>query len=141
MLYIWIAVTAAAVVIEIITLGDLICIWFAVGGAFSAVLAALNVAQPLQYVAFFVVSIISMLVIRPLAFNYLRGNTVPTNSDRLIGKTAKLTKGISEDTWGEVKLDGTLWSAVTADNSSINKGEMVKVIAIDGSKLVVIALH
>lgn len=140
MLTLWIIVTVAAIIIEIITLGNLICIWFAFGGAFAALLAALHTTEALQFAAFFVVSIITMLVIRPLAYTYLRGNTVPTNSDKLIGKTTVLLKDITLTSWGEVKLDGTIWSCVTSDNSLIEKGQTVKVLAIDGSKLIVIAL-
>lgn len=141
MLTLWIVVTIAAIVIEIVTLGNLICLWFAFGGAFAAILAALHFSETLQIVTFFITSVVTMLIIRPLAYNYLRGNTVPTNSDRLIGKSAKLIKPITEDGWGEIKIDGALWSVVTSDNTPINKGEIVKIIAIDGSKLIVIAVN
>ncbi len=78
-----------------------------------------------------------MLLIRPLAAQYLRGNTVATNTDRLIGQTTVLTKEITPNSWGEAKICGMDWSCTSVDNSPIAKDSQVKIIAIDGAKLVV----
>ncbi len=137
MLTMWIIVAIGAFLIEIFTLGNLICVWFIFGALASALLAWLKVQAIWQYIAFFVVSIVSMLIIRPLAHNYLRGNIVPTNSDRLIGKTTKLTKEITPEKWGEVIKGGVKWSCVSVDNQPIPEGTNVKIIAIEGAKLVV----
>ncbi len=137
MLTVWIIITIASFIIEIFTLGNLICIWFTFGGIASSILAYLHVSELWQYLAFFVVSIISMLVIRPLAYNYLRGNTIPTNSDRLINQTALLKKEITPYSWGEVSVQGTTWSAISANNQAIPANTEVKIVSIDGAKLVV----
>ena len=112
MIMFWVIVAIAAIIVEIITLGNLICIWFAVGALVSAILAWLHVVELIQYIAFFAVSILVMLIVRPLAAEYLRGNTVPTNSDRMIGKVGKVTKDITAENWGEVTVQGIVWSAI-----------------------------
>lgn len=137
MLTMWIIVAIGAFLIEILTLGNLICVWFIFGALASALLAWLKVQAIWQYIAFFVVSVVSMLIIRPLAHNYLRGNVVPTNSDRLIGKNAILTKEITSENWGEIVKGGISWSCVSADNQPIAEGTNVRIIAIEGAKLVV----
>ncbi|MGN1398732.1 MAG: NfeD family protein [Erysipelotrichaceae bacterium] len=137
MTLLWIIVAVGSFVIELATLGNLICIWFSLGALFSLVLSLLQVNEVIQYVAFFVVSIIAMLIIRPLAHKYLRGNTVPTNSDRLIGQLAQLLEPISLNSWGKVSISGVDWSCTSEDNSDIAKDTIVKIVAIDGAKLVV----
>ena len=90
-----------------------------------------------QYIAFFVVSIASMLIIRPMAHNYLRGNIVPTNYDRLIGQNATLSKEITSNSWGEIDTGGTKWSCASLDNHPIPEGTNVRIVAIEGAKLIV----
>ena len=137
MVIFWVVVAIAAAVIEIFTLGNLICIWFSAGALVSAVLAGLHVATPIQYFAFFAVSIMTMLIVRPMSINYMRGNVVPTNADKLIGKTAILTKAITTEAWGELVINGMTWSCVSVDNEPIDKDTKVKIMAIEGVKLVV----
>ncbi|HQB31877.1 MAG TPA: NfeD family protein [Erysipelotrichaceae bacterium] len=137
MLTMWIIVAIGAFLIEIFTIGNLICVWFIFGALASALLAWLKVQAIWQYIVFFVVSIVSMLIIRPLAHNYLRGNIVPTNYDRLIGKNTTLTKEITADKWGEVIKGGVKWSCVSVDNQPIPEGTNVKIVAIEGAKLIV----
>jgi len=88
-------------------------------------------------VLFTIVSIICIIVSRPLAKKYLRGNTVKTNLDRVIGKHCLVTETITADNKGEVKVMGTLWSATSLDNEYIKAGEYAEVISIEGAHLIV----
>lgn len=137
MLKLWILIAVGAFLIEIFTYGNLICIWFTIGACAAIPFAIADIKPVWQYVIFFAISIISMLLIRPLATNYLRGNTVATNSDRLIGLTTVLTKSIQPTSWGETDINGIVWSCTSIDNQPIEKDSVVKVIAIDGAKLIV----
>ena len=78
-----------------------------------------------------------MLVVRPIASRYLRGNTIATNADRCIGEFGVVVKPIMADEWGEVKVNGSLWHAISVDGTPIEKAARVKVIAIEGAKLLV----
>ncbi len=137
MLKLWILIAVGAFIVEIFTFGNLICIWFTIGAIAAIPLALLDCAAIWQYITFFVISIISMVLIRPLATDYLRGNVVATNSDRLIGSTTMLTKAITATSWGEANINGIIWSCVSSDNLPIEKDSAVKIIAIDGAKLIV----
>lgn len=137
MVLVWGIVCVVAILVEIATPTALISIWFAVGGVIGALTALLHLPIAVQVVCFLVVSLVSMLVVRPAATHYLRGNVVPTNADRCIGGIGVVTKAIHNDEWGEVKVGGRIWRAVSVDNTVIEEQESVKIIAIEGAKLLV----
>ena len=58
-----------------------------------------------------------------------------TNSDRVIGKSGEVIKEISNNEYGEVKVFGNVWTATSKQNLSV--GDKVKVISIEGVKLIV----
>ena len=82
-----------------------------------------------------------MLIVRPVAARYLRGNVVRTNADRYIGEKGIVTKKITSNDWGEVKIQGTIWHAVSVEDEEIEEGSRVKVVAIEGAKLLVMKLQ
>ena len=108
------------------------------GGGGAAGHPALSVA--VQVVAFVLVSLLAMLIVRPIASRYLRGNVVPTNADRMIHQIGTVTREIREDQWGEVYVLSSYWSAVSFQHETIEKGTKVKVLNIEGAKLIVEAL-
>lgn len=140
MLIVWIFLGLAAILIELLTPSALVTIWFATGSIIALILELFNVSMYIQIAAFVVVSLVTMLVVRPIATRYLRGNIVPTNADRVIGSIGKVTKTIEEDSWGEVYVLSSYWSAVEVDNHVVEKGQKVKVMAIEGAKLIVKAI-
>lgn len=137
MVFIWIAICIGAVLIELLTPTALITIWFAVGAIIGALVALVNLPVYVQIICFAIVSLVSMMIVRPIASRYLRGNVVPTNADRFIGEIGIVTKKITKEEWGEVKIQSTLWHAIPVDNVIIEEQEKVKVVAIEGAKLLV----
>lgn len=134
---IWIGVGIAALILELLTPSALVSVWFAVGAFAAWICALLGWNEAIQIVVGLVVSILFIVIVRPFAVKYMRGNIVPTNADRLIGDCGTVTKAIGEDTWGEVKINGTLWSAVSVEHTAIPEGVKVRIAAIEGAKLLV----
>lgn len=134
---IWICIAIASLIIEIATPTALVIIWCFFGAIAALLLALFHVSVYVQVVVFVIVSILMMIVIRPLATKYLRGNTIATNADRLIGENAIITKEIKDNGWGEVRIQSQYWSAIEVDGKSIEVGKKVKVLAIEGAKLIV----
>lgn len=132
----WLSVLIISIVIEVVTI-DLVSIWVSVGSLAALLAYFLNFSLTVQVIVCIVVSLFCIFITRPIAKKYLRGNVVHTNSDRLIGKTALVTKDIEEFSNGEVKIFGNYWTAVTSDNEAIKAGSHVEVLAIDGVKLIV----
>ena len=136
MIPIWLGITIVAAIIEILTT-DLVSIWFAAGGIVSLIACLLGASQTIQIVLFAIVSIFTIIIVRPIAKKYLRTNIEKTNVDRVIGKHGLVTKTITADNKGEVKVMSTSWPATSLDNSVISEGDYCKIVAIEGVHLVV----
>lgn len=132
----WTIVLVISVIVEAITI-DLVSIWFGVGAVAALIGEALGCNQVIQVVLFTVTSIICILITRPLSKKYLRGNTVRTNYDRVIGKHCLVTETITADNKGEVKVMGTLWMATSLNNETIEAGQYAEVVSIEGAHVVV----
>ncbi|WP_075876176.1 NfeD family protein [Merdibacter massiliensis] len=141
MIGIWLTILVAAIIIEFITPTALVSIWFAAGALVAMVLEVAAAPLWLQIIIFFIVSILLLLIVRPLSAYYLRGNIVATNADRYIGAVGIVEKTITAQEWGIVKVEGASWSAIPYNCEMIEKGERVKVVAIEGAKLLVSALQ
>jgi len=137
MLILWVSVAVASLIVEIMTVASMSSIWFTVGALVALLLEILGVSNEIQIITFIFVSILTLIFIRPLAANYFRGNVVPTNNDRMIGKVLKVSEKITADKWGAIIINGIPWSAVEVDDLEVNVGEKVKIMAIEGVKLIV----
>lgn len=138
---IWIGIGVAALILELLTPSALVSIWFAVGALAAWICTLLGLNEIVQVLVCLIVSVVFIIVVRPFAVKYLRGNIVATNADRLIGDYGIVTKEIGEDSWGEVRIQGTLWSAVSLEHTVIPVGTKVLIAAIEGAKLIVRELN
>lgn len=133
----WLAALIVLLIVELLTMG-LTTIWFA-GGALIALIAALCGAPLwLQIVLFIVVSIVLLLVTRPIAMKYWNKDRIKTNAESLIGQTALVTEEIDNlKANGVVTVNGNEWTARSADNRLIPKDAVVIIKEIQGVKLLV----
>ena len=134
---IWLILLAVLLAIEIITLG-LTTIWFA-GGALVAFLVSI-VGGPLwlQILLFIAVSVVLLIFTRPLAVKYMNRNVNKTNVDSLPGEKAVVTKTIDNlRGTGQAVVNGLEWSAKSRDETIIDEGAIVRIVAVEGVKLVV----
>ena len=134
---IWLVILAVLVVIEIITLG-LTTIWFA-GGALAALAVSLA-GGPLwlQIFLFLAVSIALLVFTRPLAVRYMNKNQQKTNVDSIPGKTGVVVQTIDNlQASGQVMVDGAVWTAKSKTGDTIEEGKVIKVLAVEGVKLIV----
>ena len=134
----WLVLFVIFLVVEILTLG-LTTIWFAGGSLVAFVLALLDVGLPIQIVAFLIVSIVLLILTRPIAVKFFNQKREKTNVDSLIGQKAIVLEAIdSLHGSGRVEINGMEWSAKTEEYGQIlEQGEVVIVQAIQGVKLVV----
>ena len=132
----WIVVAAVMAIVEGVTMG-LVSVWFIIGAAAALIAAFFAVPFPLQVLIFVVVSLISLLLIRPLTKKYISSKAESTNSDRIIGQEALVVKDITELEPGQVKVLGQIWTAKSKSGEPLCEGEVVEVAAIEGVKAVV----
>ncbi len=131
---IWFVAFLILLIIEIITI-NLVTIWFAIGAVAAMITTLFTDSVVVQVVVFLIVSVVSLLLTKPIMKTLKKFDIQPTNSDRVIGKTGEVIKPISGNEYGEVKVYGNVWTA--SSNQDISVGEKVKVISIDGVKLIV----
>jgi membrane protein implicated in regulation of membrane protease activity len=132
----WLTLFLAFAVVEMLTL-DLFFIMLG-GGALAALVADFAGADLwLQIVAFCVVSLLMIGLVRPVALRHLRKGPADqrTNVDRLIGEPALVMQAVSV-TGGLVKIGGDVWSARSTDGV-LEPGSTVIVTRIDGATAVV----
>ena len=135
---VWVVLMIGFLVVEGLAPG-LVSIWFALG-ALAALIAALLGAQVwLQAVWFVVISVLALVVTRPLAKKYVNSRTQATNADMLIGQECMVTETIDKlHGTGAVSVAGKVWTA-RADNPDaiIEKGSVAVIERIEGVKLIV----
>ena len=118
----------------------IVSIWFALGSICALIAALLGAPTWLQIAWFAVISILTLILTRPLVRKYVNGKKTPTNADRVIGCAAVVTEEINNlQGSGSVRIDGKEWTARSFDESLIPTGTVVKVIRIEGVKLIVCA--
>ena len=134
---VWLIVAIICLIVEGLTAG-LATIWFAGGALFAWFASLLKAPLWLQILVFFVVSIVTLILTRPLVKKMMERKVVPTNADRAVGKEAWVTAAI-DNTRGEgiVNLEGSEWSAVSESGEVLEEGVKVTVKEIRGVKLVV----
>ena len=139
MIYVWLGILVATVILEIATT-QMVSIWFAIGALAAFIAALVGVEQLwIQIVIFVVVSAIAVAVTRPLVKKMINKKAEPTNADMVIGKTGIVTEKIDNlAPSGFVKVNGSVWTARSADDSVIEADEKVIIKEISGVKLLVI---
>ena len=135
--YMWLAATVAFGAIEALTVG-IVSIWFALGSLAALIAAALHAGTWLQVTVFLTVSVIALILTRPLIKKKILPNTTPTNTDMLIGGAGVVEDSIDNIAGtGSVKIQGKVWSAKSENGDNIASGNIVIVVRIEGVKLIV----
>ncbi len=137
MMIIWIALAAVFAVVEACTV-QLVSIWFTIGALAALIAETLGAKEATQLIIFVVVSVIALILTRPFVKKFSSSKIQPTNADMHIGQDAIVTQDINNtEATGTAKVKGVEWTARSADGSEIPTGEIVKVKAIEGVKLIV----
>lgn len=137
MLAFWIVALIAFVIIEALT-AQLLTIWFAVGSVAALIAEMLGADVWLQWTVFVAVSAVVLIATRPFVKKLTKQKLQPTNADRCIGEIAVVTEKIDNIAGkGAVKVNGIEWSARTQSGETVESGNTVRVIKIDGVKLIV----
>lgn len=138
---IWLLVLIAFAVGEALTVG-LTSIWFAVGALGALITAGLGFGFWPQIIVFLVLSGVTLALVRPLAKKVLKPGYSATNADRVIGAVGLVTEEVDNMAGkGLVNLSGQIWSARAQDEQNIPAGQEVRVLRIQGVKVIVEPVH
>lgn len=138
MLWIWIVLLAAFIIIEAATV-QLVTVWFAVGSFAAIITSFFTQSVLIQVVVFATVSVISLAATRPFVKKLTKTQKHATNADAYIDKEGIVTEDIDNiKASGTVKVNGSVWSARSyCESVTIPEGTLIKVKKIEGVKLIV----
>ncbi|MGW5327730.1 NfeD family protein [Streptomyces sp. NPDC004014] len=137
--WVWWLVGAAALGIPLVVTAMPEFGMFAVGAVAAAVVAGLGFGVVIQVLAFVVVSVALIAVVRPIAARHDRQRPqLATGVDALKGKQAVVMERV-DGSGGRVKLAGEIWSARSLDTGrAYDVGQEVDVVDIEGATAIVV---
>jgi inner membrane protein len=138
MLTFWVIAALVLVGIELLTPGFLF-IFFSVSALFAGIASIFTDSLIIQGLIFVIAAILMIPFGRPFLQKYFKVNkeVKPSTVDVLTGRTAYVTKDILPDEFGQVKFEGQIWTAKSAAGDKIPVGETVKIITVEGAKVIV----
>ncbi|MEV6052438.1 NfeD family protein [Streptomyces sp. NPDC052107] len=137
--WVWWLVGAAALGIPLVVTAMPEFGMLAVGAVAAAVVAGLGFDAVIQVLAFVVVSVALIAVVRPIAARHSRQLPgLATGVDALKGKQAVVLERV-DGAGGRIKLAGEVWSARALDTDrAYEVGQEVDVVDIEGATAIVI---
>lgn len=132
----WILVAIVSGAIEVASAGFWF-LWLGVAALLVALGASLNflVSLESQLLVFAILSTLLIIFTRPLVVKLFKSEDVPTTTEALIGQHGVTLSEINPMKFGQVRLNGEVWTAASDEN--ITEGTRVKVQGIEGVKLLV----
>ena len=130
----WLVLVIILSFVEVATV-NLVSIWFVASGIVAMILSFFIEDIAIVSTIFAILGIVLLIITRPIVNKLKSKDNVKTNLDRIIGEDAIVTEDIVKNEVGEVKVDGKRWSAISKNKCL--KGAIVKILRIDGVKLVV----
>ena len=135
---IWLVLFVAMLIIEAIG-PALVSIWFALGAVIALILSFIpEVAWWIEVIVFVVISIATLLALRPILKRYIKRNNYNTNIDSFTGKRGYVIEDITYLKPGAVKIGDVSWTAIPVNkDEKIVENEIIEVVAVNGNKLIV----
>ncbi|MCY6355777.1 NfeD family protein [Clostridium sp. ZS2-4] len=134
-LILWLVIAAFALAIDAAT-SSFLFIWFTVGGILAIILTLLQFPFSTQLITFIASSVALLAIGYPIVKKTIK-RTVPITprmEEEYIGQEFTSDKNIKEK--GTIKFEGIYWTVKNVGDD-VNKGDRVKIIGIEGNKLVI----
>ena len=116
---------------------SLTLIWFSIGALLVMFLSIFIESILWQVIIFAVVSIILLVIATKYLVDRDKDVKYNTNLQGIISQKAIVTQTIEPYETGVAKLNGEEWTAMSKDETRIEAGKLVEVVAIEGVKLIV----
>tara|TARA_B100000586_G_scaffold142408_1_gene103124 strand:- start:1799 stop:2233 length:435 start_codon:yes stop_codon:yes gene_type:complete len=109
---------------------------FALGGFVAGLVSLIGLSLQIQGIVFLVFSGVGIYLVAKYAKPRDEDSLSKTGSFRYVGDEFILDDSVNEYTPVDVNFKGDVWKAVSS-SGKINKGTLVAVVKLDGTKLVV----
>jgi membrane protein implicated in regulation of membrane protease activity len=132
----WGIIAVICGIVEILTLGFWF-IWLSLSAFVVAICVKIGLISALnnQLLLFACFTLLLLVFTRPIVMKFVKHKEHVSNVQALIGQQGQVTKAITRLDFGQVKLNGEIWTA--ASEEEIDVQAKVSVVGIDGVKLVV----
>ncbi len=143
MIWIWLAVLALGLLVELIDAGTLVSVWFSVGAVIPLFMSIWRTNNPwyitAQVIVFGLVVLLSLIFLRKICLKLLYKNSKETtNIDSLVDKRVKIVKLSADKTHGTIKLNGVEYTAIFEDDDkTFELNEEVFIKKFEGNKIIV----
>ena len=138
---IWLVALVVFAIAEAATV-QLVSIWFAAGSLAAFLVSLCHGPLWLQVLIFFIVAVAALILTRPLIKKHLNEQVKPTNADRVIGMACNVIEDIDNiAATGAVSVQGKVWTARSKTGQPFKEGDLVRAVAIEGVKLIVIPIE
>ena len=142
LMYFWLIVSVLFLFAEISTPGLFFFVAFAMGSSVASVFAFFNFSFMNQCIIALVSSLFFFLLLRHYFSSKTKSEDAETNVDALKGKKGVVIKEIypndfGSGSFGRVKVGGEEWPAQDIDNLMLQKGTVVRIVQVQGNRLIV----
>lgn len=137
--WVWFIIAVLCFVAEMLTM-QLTTIWFAIAALITVFVSLLPIPPVFQVFLFLAGASALLILTRPFVKKKLEARKIKTNADSLIGQKALVTKDIGEFEKGEIKIEGKIWSAKTADGTLLSAENKCIIEKIEGVTCIVKAV-
>lgn len=133
----WLLAVVVFLVMESLTY-QMVSIWFVFGAIAGIIGYYLGGGFFVQFSVFIAVSLLLLILFRPIAMKMLKNQDFKSNADGLIGKGVLITEDIDNiNGKGKGKINGMEWTVRSETSEEIKAGSIVQVKRIEGVKLIV----
>lgn len=122
---------------EILFPGLYYFIALACGSLFACIATFFQVSLGSQVGLFFAGTLFSFLILKRISTRSQKHNHIHTNVTALIGQQAEVIRTISMHQPGLVRIGRETWSAAAEDHIIIERGTLVRIVRIQGNKVIV----
>ena len=133
----WLAGIVAFIILEAVTY-QLISIWFVIGAIGGLIATMCGVDFYVQMAVFLAISILLLILLRPVSMKLIKKQDFKSNADSLIGKSILVTQEVNNiKGTGQGKVNGMVWTVRSETDETIAAGELAEIKRIEGVKLIV----
>lgn len=135
MSWIWLVVILLGVAIDYMS-SDVLFVGFSLGGIAALIISLFNLSMPIQFLAFGIISVLFFILIYPKIKKRIKSENLGTKTmeEEYIGRTFIVEKEVNDKVL--IKYEGVYWTVKSTDGL-IKAGQKVKIVGIEGNKLLI----
>lgn len=133
---VWLVIAILFAIAELMTT-TLTLIWFSIGAIILIFLSSIIDSILIQIIIFSIISTLMLIIATKKFIKQDKEYKYNTNLQAIINKKGIVKETIYSNKVGIVTVEGEDWSAISYDNETIDKDQIVEVLKIEGVKVVV----